>query len=169
MGILGFSAGAAAINAIALSGTTGNVGIKTTDPTTDFHVNGSAIITTNLTVSGSITAGSYSATITPYLIPTATNITISAANGMQQAVTGAVPSSVTINFPAGSATSEMTISLTFPPRGTNEVTLAAGPTYYYVSPLSSTNAASTNLYTRYYVASPYGTTNVSVTVSGEVE
>jgi len=122
----------------------------------------------NLTVSGTITAGNYSATITPYLITAATNITISAENGLHQAVTGALPASVTINFPTASATSELTISLTLPPRGTNAVTLAAGPTYYYVSPLSSTNAASTNLYTRYYVASPYGTTNVSVTVSGEV-
>jgi hypothetical protein len=125
--------------------------------------------TGNVSISGMLTAGSYSATITPWLINATTNITISAANGMQQAVTGAVPASVTINFPAGSATSETTLSLTFPPRGTNAVTLAAGPTYYYVSPLSSTNAASTNLYTRYYVASPYGTTNVSVTVQGEVQ
>jgi len=109
------------------------------------------------------------ATSTPYLIPCTTNITISAANGMQQAVTGAVPASVTINFPTGSETSELTISLTFPPAGTNEVLLASGPTYYYVSPLASDATASTSLYTRYYITSPYGSTNVAVTAMGEVQ
>jgi hypothetical protein len=110
-----------------------------------------------------------SATRTPHFISCTTNITISAANGIQQAVTGDVPASVTINFPTGEATSETTISVTLPPAGTNEVVFAAGPTYYYVSPLSSSVPASTNLYTRYYIVSPYGSTNASVTVMGEVQ
>jgi hypothetical protein len=108
-----------------------------------------------------------SATRDPYKFAYATNITISATNGIQQALTN-LTGALTITWPAGDAATETTISLTVPPRGTNAYTLAAGPTYYYVSPLTSTNALSTNLITRLWYASPWGTTNASVTISGEV-
>jgi hypothetical protein len=116
---------------------------------------------------GQLSPQSYSATITPTPLSYVTNLTISAANGIQQALTN-YTGALTITWPAGSAATETTISLTVPPRGTNTYTLAAGPTYYYVSPLTSTNALSTNLITRLWYASPWGTTNASVTISGEV-
>jgi hypothetical protein len=86
---------------------------------------------------------------------------------MEQALTNWT-GDLTLTWPAGSATSLTRVYLTIPPRQTYTLTNAVGPTYYFISPLSSTNNASTNAITSLYYLSPYGTTNASVTVSTEV-
>ena len=123
--------------------------------------------TGDVSISGSITAGSYSATITPTPLSFVTNLTISAADGMEQALTNWT-GNLTLTWPAGSADTLTRIYLTLPPRGTNTLTMTAGPTYNFITPLNSTNNASTNAISGLWYVSPRGTTNASVTTATEV-
>jgi len=119
----------------------------------------------NLTVSGSITAGSYSATITPYPIAYATNVTISATNGMEQRIEE-ITGPMNITFPAGVTNLLTRIFLTIPPySGTGVVSMAAGPAYTFITPLVSTNWVGTNAYTHVWYVSEQGTTNSTATVA----
>jgi hypothetical protein len=130
--------------------------------------NAGGVLRGAFSTTGQLSPQSYSATVTPTPLTYATNITISASNGIQQALTN-LTGALTLNWPTGNAANETTISLTIPPAGTNVVSLGtAGVSYRYVSPLSSTNAVSTNKITRLWYVSPYGTTNAIVDVSDEV-
>jgi len=68
------------------------VGIATTTPTARLHVNGSAIITTNLTVSGSITAGSYSAGANAGISRTNTWVDLNSVTNTQIFISGILTS-----------------------------------------------------------------------------
>jgi hypothetical protein len=116
---------------------------------------------------GQLSPKSYSATITPTPLSYVTNLTISAADGLEQALTNWT-GNLTLTWPAGSADTLTRIYLTLPPRGTNTLTMTAGPTYNFITPLNSTNNASTNAISGLWYVSPRGTTNASVTVATEV-
>jgi hypothetical protein len=134
------------------------------------QVTGNSTLTGNLTVSGSVTAGRYSATVTPYLIPYTNNVTISAANGMEQHITS-ITGAMDITFPVGATNTSTKIFLTIPPySGTNTVNLMPGPEYEFVSPLVSTNWIGTNAFTQVWMVSEYGTTNrTAVVMRGSVQ
>ena len=120
--------------------------------------------TGDVAITGMVTAGSYSATITPTPLSYATNLTISAADGMEQRITE-ITGPMDIVFPAGVTNLLTRIFLTIPPTGTNVVSLIAGPEYTFITPLVSTNWVGTNAYTHVWYVSEHGTTNSTAVVA----
>jgi hypothetical protein len=104
------------------------------------------------------------ATSTPHPIAYATNVTISADNGMEQRIVE-ITGPMDITFPAGVTNLLTRIFLTIPPTGTNEVDMIAGPSYTFITPLTSEAWVGTNAYTHVWYVSEHGTTNSTAIVA----
>ena len=140
----------------------GGTGVTTADGlnvTGALQVGGTNVMTER---AGKASTGTVaSANITPYPIPASTNMVVSVTNGAHQRIASIPAGASTIVFPAGDTNYQQAIFLTIPPRGTNNVQLAAGPLYTLGDGLTA--PASTN-YTRCLWASDGGTTNTTVEV-----
>jgi hypothetical protein len=130
-----------------------------------WHVSGTATNGTEIMNYQATAAMLSSATATPTPLSYVTNLTISAANGIEQRITE-ITGAMDITFPIGLTNMATRIFLTIPPySGTNAVRLIAGPSYTFVTPLSSTNWIGTNAYTEVWFTSPQGTTNSTAIVA----
>jgi hypothetical protein len=112
-----------------------------------------------------ITIQPASATATPYAIAYSTDVTIDPDNGIEQRITE-ITGPMDITFPVGVTNLLTRLSLTIPPyAGTGVVSLVAGPSYTFITPLVSTNWIGTNAYTKVWYVSEYGTTNSTAVVA----
>jgi hypothetical protein len=121
------------------------------------------IVAPAATITGRMTAGSFSADRTPYTNAYSSTVTVSRANGDLQ--TFEIGPAMEIRWPVGDAGYDSAIFFAIPPVGTNAVSMATNQTfvaYYYGDSLTAGTAIGTNRYTRGIYETPAGTTNATV-------